>query len=876
MMEDDSHDFQGRSLPVLVVSIIFSCLASIFVFLRMLSRGAIVKRITADDWLMLAAWAISAVGMTIAIGFGAAYGLGRHEADIPEDWQYTLKRANYAFSVLYNPALMAEKTSILVFYLSLSQTREVFRWATIATLVVVNVGGLALTLLNVFQCRPVGAVLDLYIPDGGYCIDIVTIYLSSAPLNIITDFAILFLPLPILTSMRMPTKQKIILIITFSFGAFAAAVDVVRISALQSAAQTRIEDISSSSQGIGTGGTSQSEDLDISWYAAFSFMWSIIEVNVGIMCGCVPALKPLASRFLPRLLRDSADDATVRSDSGPKRQPTVDMVEAHRVPSVDDERVYHRTPPEPHFAGRQDDADDGPMGMLDFLTTPDMAEFPVDRLQRTQTAMTNTSRHTKLHEPMFDFVNIQQKKSLVHLSNKESIFPISMVTILFFVWGFEYGLLDVLNQQFQQVARMSVGQTTAIHSAYYAGYLIGPWLVGRWVLNNWGFKACFSVGLSIYACGTLVFWPAAVLTSFPAYLVVNLIVGSGLSILETSANPFIALCGPARYAEVRLNLSQGVQAIGTVIAPLIADVGIVAKVSDNNTSLVSTQYAYLGIALFTILLAVAYHYVPLPEASDSELEDVSERVDGANKVKVGGLPIMTITLGILATNLFLYVGAQEVVGAGIGEFMATVRPDLSVSTYVAIAHTAFVISRFLGAGLALWVKPRILIVGFYLGAVLFQALAISLSGGAAVAMLVMVFFMEGPLFSLLFAQGIRGQGRNTKFASVVLASAISGGAAFAPASNILATSTLGGQRALIIAVTVFSAGALTAMMLSIDSRIKTVIDPGSASEALGSGASTGLSTANVEAKSRMSMFKIPHRHTRSSGSAEFRERATSS
>lgn len=134
---------------------------------------------------------------------------------------------------------MAVKTSILVFYLTLTQGEKVFRLANYVTLVVVNAAGLALTLVNVFQCRPVSAAVSYPLPEGAKCIDILTLYLSSSPVNIVTDLAILFLPNPILTQMRLPRKQKIILVITFSFGFFVAVVDVIRIAYIQDAATSR-------------------------------------------------------------------------------------------------------------------------------------------------------------------------------------------------------------------------------------------------------------------------------------------------------------------------------------------------------------------------------------------------------------------------------------------------------------------------------------------------------------------------------------------------------------------------------------------------------------------------------------------------------------
>jgi hypothetical protein len=134
---------------------------------------------------------------------------------------------------------MAVKTSILVFYLTLTKNQKVFRWANYATLAVVNCAGFALTMVNVFQCRPVSAAFYSAVPPGAKCTDIVTLYLSSSPVNIITDLAILFLPIPILTQMRLPYKQKVILVITFSFGFFVAVVDVIRIAFLQQAAISR-------------------------------------------------------------------------------------------------------------------------------------------------------------------------------------------------------------------------------------------------------------------------------------------------------------------------------------------------------------------------------------------------------------------------------------------------------------------------------------------------------------------------------------------------------------------------------------------------------------------------------------------------------------
>ena len=770
---------------------------------------------------MIAAWLL-AFGASFSIIYGTTKGLGRHQDHIPDDWLESMQQSAYAFSVLYNPALMATKTSILIFYLSLSETQKIFRWATISTLVVVNAGGLALTILNIVQCRPVSAAWMSPVPATAHCTNIVTIYLSSAPLNIITDLAILFLPMPILTSMRLPRKQKIILVITFGFGIFVAIVDVVRIAYLQNAQRATLV---AAQADRSESGTNQRNSSDFSWYASLSFMWSTVEINLGIMCGCVPAMKPLVRRFLPSWV---IDHTTSRGNSGTQSDEAQfhpDIIEGSR------RRSDQETPPDtplskPPATQPALRGNDEPLGMMDFLTSPDMDFSRMDRTSTAVTAAPTTTRSTRRGSmTFFDFVDTGQKKNITLRSNRESIYPVLMVTILFFVWGFAYGFLDVLNSRFQEIAHMSDWQTVGQHSAYYVGYLIGPLTFGRIVFQVWGFKVCYMVGLVVYACGALVFWPSAVLTNFPAFLVSNFIVGAGLSTLELAANPFIALCGPPEYAEVRLNLSQGVQAIGTIVSPLLAKKVLF---TGNASSLIDVQWTYLGISFFSIALAVIYFYVPLPEATNEELENASRRlpVPRDATIKIGPWPVRVIwvSLGLAVFSQFCYVGGQESTSTSYAEYLSLVRPSLDYVSHQAIGHTAFAVSRFLAAFIDIWVKPRFSLLFFYLGAVAFSAAAINATDSAGAAILVMVMFFEGPLFPQIFAQGIRGMGKHTKDASVLLTSAIGGGAVFPP-MMFAALKIHNAQYAFCVIVAVYGAGALYPIWLNILPATRQLSDP---------------------------------------------------
>lgn len=138
------------------------------------------------------------------------------------------------------PALAAIKVSILLFYLTLAKEEFLFRLGIYGTLGVVLPSTIALTLVNLFPCRPLSASFLITTPPGTYCIDIVALYISTAPVNIGTEVAIFFLPMPILLRMRLPRRQKAILLLTFGTGLFVIVTSVLRIEFLLQAAVHRV------------------------------------------------------------------------------------------------------------------------------------------------------------------------------------------------------------------------------------------------------------------------------------------------------------------------------------------------------------------------------------------------------------------------------------------------------------------------------------------------------------------------------------------------------------------------------------------------------------------------------------------------------------
>jgi FHS family L-fucose permease-like MFS transporter len=324
------------------------------------------------------------------------------------------------------------------------------------------------------------------------------------------------------------------------------------------------------------------------------------------------------------------------------------------------------------------------------------------------------------------------------------------------MWGFAYGLLDVLNSRFQVALDISKGQSSGLQASYFGAYFIGPLTYSGWFLRKFGYRWTFVLGLSIYCVGALMFWPSAVKRSFGGFCGAMFLAGSGLSTLEVSANPYIAVCGPPKWSEFRLELSQSVQAIGSVVAPILAAQVIFKNVGTDGKSLEAVQYVYLGIAGFVAILAVVFVFAPLPEITDSDMADQAEMTTAATGYVDKPLRKQyTLFWGTFAQ--FSYVGAQVGVAAYFINYFTEARPDLTVTqahisgaNFDAIAQGLFAAGRFAAAGFMYFGgKPRIVLMIFQTLIMVFISAAIGTNTGGAtrpnwggLSMLMIVLFFE--------------------------------------------------------------------------------------------------------------------------------------
>jgi FHS family L-fucose permease-like MFS transporter len=289
------------------------------------------------------------------------------------------------------------------------------------------------------------------------------------------------------------------------------------------------------------------------------------------------------------------------------------------------------------------------------------------------------------------------------------------------------------------------------------------------------------------------FWPSAVKHSFGGFCASLFIVGSGLSTLETAANPYIAVCGPPKWSEFRLELSQSFQAVGSVVAPVLASFVIFKNVGTDGKSLEAVQWVYLGIACFVGLLAVAFYFAPLPEVTDADMADQAEMTTGrtngeTNYVDKPMRKQFTLFWGVAAQ--FSYVGAQVAIAGYFINYYEQARPDLTKlvaqkqgANFYAIAQALFAIGRFSAAGLMYITKPRYILLAYQSLIMVFIACAIGVNTGGdsrpnwgGLAMLMIVLFFESCIFPTIFTLSLRGLGRHTKRGASFLVASVSGGA----------------------------------------------------------------------------------------------------
>lgn len=343
------------------------------------------------------------------------------------------------------------------------------------------------------------------------------------------------------------------------------------------------------------------------------------------------------------------------------------------------------------------------------------------------------------------------------------------MTSLFFIWGFITALNDILLPYLQGAFALSYLQAALVQFCFFGAYFVISPLAGM-LLERIGFQRGMVVGVLTTAMGAALFYPAAMLNWYWFFLLALFVLASGITVLQVSANPYVAVLGDERYAASRLNLAQAMNSLGHTAGPwfgavLILSAGTVAG------DATSVQGPYLTIAGVLLLVALLFFWLRLPVLQQNDTSTAGNFIS-----LMRSFP--QLRFGVVA--IFLYVGAEVAVGSYlVGLFMQLDIPGMdkvSAGKMVSYYWGAAMAGRFIGAAL-MRVIPSIYLLAFNaVVAVIAIVLAVNSSGEFAMWAILSVGLFNSIMFPTIFTLAIRGLGVHTSRASGYLCQGIVGGA----------------------------------------------------------------------------------------------------
>lgn len=365
--------------------------------------------------------------------------------------------------------------------------------------------------------------------------------------------------------------------------------------------------------------------------------------------------------------------------------------------------------------------------------------------------------------------------------------PFLLLILCFTAWGAAANLTDVLVGVFRGIFDMSNFQSSLVQFAYYGAYFLLA-LPAAFINSRFGYKAGVLVGLGLAAVGGVLFLPASSMLVYEMFLLALFVLAAGLSILETSANPFVIAMGTEDTATQRLNLAQAFNPIGANIGVLMGAVLILPALTPEASKAIMTDEElrasqeadlglvltpYLGIAAVLVLiwLLIAFrkfHLPAAPEALDltGGQGNTASRLWANKHYRYGVLAQFFNVAAQTCTWTFTILYAQDVVGA---------TPE-AAGWWLQASLIIFLIARFVMTWLLSLFRPTLLLLVmavFGVACCLTAMFALNIIGLIAVISISAALSL---MFPTIYGVALRGLGGDAKFGAAGLVMAILGGA----------------------------------------------------------------------------------------------------
>src|SRR5215217_7582997 len=352
--------------------------------------------------------------------------------------------------------------------------------------------------------------------------------------------------------------------------------------------------------------------------------------------------------------------------------------------------------------------------------------------------------------------------------------PFILLVTCFAAWGAAANLTDVLVGVFRHIFSMSNFQSSLVQFAYYGAYFSLA-IPAALINKRFGYKTGVLTGLGLASIGGMLFIPASRLLTYGFFLLALFVLAAGLSILETSANPFVIAMGPPVSATQRLNLAQSFNPVGANIGVLLGAVLILPRLTPDaaqakDLGLVLGPYTGIATVLIIIWLLILFRKMATPAEASAEGLEGSSGAFG----RLWHNP--HYRFGVAAQ--FFNVAAQVCAWSftiQYAEFVVGV-PRSQAGWYLQASLIVFLIARFIMTYLLGIFRPTKLLFTMAALGVAFSLIAVFSQNMVGLIAVVGISLSLSLMFPTIYGVALQGLGEDTKFGAAGLVMAILGGA----------------------------------------------------------------------------------------------------
>lgn len=374
--------------------------------------------------------------------------------------------------------------------------------------------------------------------------------------------------------------------------------------------------------------------------------------------------------------------------------------------------------------------------------------------------------------------------------------PFILIVTCFAAWGVLNNMTDPLVSVFSSVFSMGAFQSSLVQFAFYGAYCVLA-IPAAWINSRLGYKGGVLIGLLMASFGGFLFLPASQVMTYSMFLVALFTLAAGLSILETSANPYVMAMGPQATATRRLNFAQAFNPVGSNLGVLLAAVFILPRVNpstaEERAALSQTELEavrsgelqavmgpYISLAVVLVIIAVAIAVVRVPKKPSLMADAKSNltQLPGSRLLRL--LRNRRYSFGVVAQ--FFNIAAQTCIWTFTLHYvMETLGVnDAQAGYWLQASLLVFLVSRFVMVGLMGRFDARKLMVLMCVLGTGLSVLAVVTGNIVGAVAIVLLSACISLLFPTIYGVALEGLGQDTKYGAAGLIMAIVGGALVPP------------------------------------------------------------------------------------------------